>query len=100
MHLTLAHRLTALNLLPSEGTFVTLRTVRDAQHALSPSPDEIARFQITQDGNQVRWIGDSTAEVALSTAAVGLLKDALAKKDADGTLTLALLDLSDALGAA
>ena len=79
MRLTLAHRLTALGLLPTEGSFVTLRIVRDAQHALSPSAEEIERFQIVQDGQQVRWVGDTTADVPLSSAAMTLLKDALAK---------------------
>lgn len=99
MLLTLPLRLTALNLLPAEGTFLTLRTVRDAQHALSPSAEEIERFQIQQEGTSIRWVGDTTADVALSSAAVGLLKDALAKLDADGKLTLTHVDLSDAFGA-
>jgi hypothetical protein len=37
--------------------------------------------------------------VALSSAAVGLLKDALATLDAEGKLTLTHVDLSDAFGA-
>ena len=99
MLLTLPLRLTALHLLPAEGTFLTLRTVRDAQHALSPSAEEIERFQIQQEGTSIRWVGDTTADVALSSAAVGLLKDALATLDADGKLTLAHVDLFDAFGA-
>ena len=97
MRLTLAHRLTALGLLPTEGSFVTLRIVRDAQHALSPSAEEIERFQIVQDGQQVRWVGDTTADVVLSSAAVTLLKDALAKLDDAQTLTMTHVELADAL---
>lgn len=97
MLLTLPLRLTALHLLPAEGTFLTLRTVRDAQHALSPSAEEIERFQIQQEGTSVRWVGDTTADVPLSSAAVALLRTALEERNTAGTCTMAHVDLSDAL---
>jgi hypothetical protein len=97
MMLTVAHRFVALGLLPTEGSFVTLRTVRDAQAVLAPSADEVDKFQITQDGEQVRWVGDTLVDVPLTDAGAKLILAKLKSLDESNALTMAHLSLYDML---
>ena len=97
MMLTVAHRFVALGLLPTEGSFVTLRTVRDAQAVLAPSADEVEKFQITQDGDQVRWVGDTLVDVPLTDAGAKLVLAKLKNLDESNALTMAHLSLYDML---
>lgn len=97
MKLTVAHRFVALGLLPTEGSFVTLRTVRDAQAVLAPSADEVDKFQITQDGEQVRWVGDTLVDVPLTDAGAKLILAKLKSLDESNALTMAHLSLYDML---
>jgi hypothetical protein len=97
MKLTVAHRFVALGLLPTEGSFVTLRTVRDAQSVLAPSADEVEKFQITQDGEQVRWVGDTSVDVPLSDAGVKLICAKLKSLDESNALKMEHLSLYDML---
>ena len=97
MMLTVAHRLLALGLLPTEGSFVTLRTVRDAQAVLAPSAEEVERFQITQDGDQVRWVGDTSTDVRLTKADVKFILAKLKSLDESNALKMEHLSLYDML---
>lgn len=97
MMLTVAHRLLALGLLPTEGSFVTLRIVRDAQAVLAPSAEEVERFQITQDGDQVRWVGDTSTDVPITDAAVKLVCVKLKSLDESKALIMDHLSLYDML---
>lgn len=97
MKLTVAHRFVALGLLPTEGSFVTLRTVRDAQAVLAPSADEVETFQITQDGEQVRWVGDTLVDVPLTDAGAKLILAKLKSLDESNALKMEHLSLYDML---
>lgn len=97
MKLTVAHRFVALGLLPTEGSFVTLRTVRDAQAVLAPSAEEVEKFQITQDGEQVRWVGDTSVDVPLTDAVVKLICAKLKSLDESNALKMEHLSLYDML---
>lgn len=97
MKLTVAHRFVALGLLPTEGSFVTLRTVRDAQAVLAPSADEVETFQITQDGEQVRWVGDTLVDVPLTDAGAKLIFAKLKSLDESNALKMEHLSLYDML---
>jgi hypothetical protein len=55
MELNFVERLTLLNILPKEGTFLTLRLVRELREMCSPDQDEFTRFEIKQEGDSVRW---------------------------------------------
>lgn len=97
MKLTVAHRLLALGLLPTEGSFVTLRIVRDAQAVLAPSAEEVDKFQITQDGEQVRWVGDTSVDVPLTDAVVKFILAKLKSLDESNALKIEHLSLYDML---
>lgn len=97
MKLTVAHRLLALGLLPTEGSFVTLRIVRDAQAVLAPSAEEVEKFQITQDGDQVRWVGDTSVDVPLTDAVVKFILAKLKSLDESNALKIEHLSLYDML---
>ena len=97
MMLTVAHRFVALGLLPTEGSFVTLRAVRDAQTVLAPSAEEVETFQITQDGEQVRWVGDTLVDVPLTDAGAKLIRAKLKSLDESNALKMEHLSLYDML---
>ncbi len=90
MKLEFSERLALLSVLPAEGTFVTLRIVRELRDALSPSEDEIKRFGIKQvDETQVRWNPgvDTTAEVPIGEKATDIIVAALKGLDDQAKLT-------------
>jgi len=98
MKMGVHERLLALSLLrEAEGSLVTLRVVRDLQRELSFSDEELSRFGITQDGDQVRWTGSADRDFDLGDAARGVLLARFKRLDAAGSLTLAQLPLYERL---
>jgi hypothetical protein len=55
MKLSLTERFEAMNLLPQEGNFLTLRLVREARETLAPSELELKRIEASFEGDQLRY---------------------------------------------
>lgn len=55
MKLSVSDRLTMLNLLPKEGTFVNLKLIRVAREELSFNEVENRALGFQQKGNQLTW---------------------------------------------
>jgi hypothetical protein len=55
MELNIAERLTLLGILPKEGNFVTLKILRQLREELSFSEEEMKKYTIKQDGEQITW---------------------------------------------
>lgn len=65
-------------MLPSQADITTLRVVQELKMQLSFSDAEHQRFGIKQDGNQILWEDTaSTAEIAVSKAAHGIIVEVL-----------------------
>lgn len=99
--LTLSERLNLLTILPKEGTFLTLKIVRQLREALSPSEEEHKAFGIAapgqkfidENGNesivpngQLRF-KNIEAEVRIGEKANDLIVECLKKLDDSGKLT-------------
>ena len=93
MKLSIKDRIVLHNILPSEGSFVTLKIVRDLREALGFSEAEVAEFEIRQEGADVHWNADKAVdkEVEIGPAAAQVIRSALSKLDQQQKLTPDLL---------
>jgi len=62
MKLNLTERIVALNLLPQEGNFLTLRTIREHQMKISPSEAEIKKYGVTEQDGKIFFANPQLAE--------------------------------------
>jgi len=95
MELNLMERLMAVQILPKEGSFVTLKITRDLQGVLAPSEAEYKEFEVVQDGEQTKWNekGREEREVVIGEKATDILVEALKNLDKDKKLTLQFMSL-------
>lgn len=89
MQLTIKERLIALQLMPVESDFTTLRVVRKAREALSFTDAEHAKFGIKVADGRAMWDSDKDVgvEIELGAVATSLLVAALKKLNTDHKLT-------------
>jgi len=52
--LTMVERFAVLSALPKEGSYATLRVLRDLQHQLAPSEEESKEMELKQEGERVK----------------------------------------------
>jgi len=86
MKLDVMERLSALNLLPKEGTFINLKLIRVAREELSFNEEEHKALQFQQNGGQLQWKQDVNIlkEINIGEVVSLMLTDALKKLDTDG----------------
>lgn len=90
MELKVFDRLMLLNILPTEGNFLTLKIVTQLRQDLSFTEEELKRFEIVQDGGSVTWnrIADEPKEVAIGEKATDIIVEALKKLNDTKKLTM------------
>ncbi len=88
MKLNVPERLTLLQVVPKEGSFLTLKIVRDLTSTLAMNDEEFKEFGITQDGDQIKWNlkGLQEKEVEIGEKATDIIVEALKKLDQDKKL--------------
>ena len=91
MELNVFERLNLLNILPKEGTFITLRIVHQLRDALSFNEEELKVLQFKQDMERgtVQWNSeaDKPTEIQIGEKATDLIVDALKELDKQKKLT-------------
>jgi hypothetical protein len=88
--LNIAERLGLLDVLPREGSFITLKIVRDLQSSLSFTEKELEEFGINQEGNNIKWFpekSNETIEIEIGERAQDIIIAALKKLDESKKLT-------------
>ena len=89
--LNLYERVVCMSLLPKEGSFVTLKIIRDLQMELAPSEEEakIAGLEDLPTGGvkAENWFLVVEKEIVFGDIAKGLIVDALKKLDEEEKLT-------------
>jgi len=95
MLLKVGDRLLLLNILPIIGSVDTLKIVRDLQAALSFSEEEHKAFDITRDGNEIRWNekADIPVEIPIGEIATKVIIDRLKEMDKRKQLKIEALHL-------
>lgn len=94
MEFTVEERLTALNLLPQEGTLITMKVVHDLRQGLAFSEEDLAFLNFRQEDERLLWDnGVGPKEVKVGVKAAGVVHDALEKLDKDSKLRESHLSL-------
>ena len=55
MELKITERLALLDVLPKEGSYITLKIIHQLRESLSFSEDEIKQLNLRMDGATVQW---------------------------------------------
>ena len=89
MRLMVLERLVLLSILPKEGSFLTLKIVRELREALSFTEAEHQFLKFQQTDDQIRWDSeaDQPVEIEMGTAAMGIIAAALKSLDEEKKLT-------------
>jgi lipoate-protein ligase A len=83
MELNLQERLVLGNLLPEQGSFITLKTIEEIREVLYPSPEEVEKFEIKQDEERISWNpeGAKPTEIKLKEEHIKYLMELLSELD-------------------
>jgi len=89
MKLTLAERFTALDAIPHNGDYITLKHVRDLREKLAPSEHEIKDLGIKADGPNISWdtTKDEPKEIEITEFQLDIIRNGLKALDAKKKLT-------------
>lgn len=90
MLLSLRERLTLVNVLPAEGSLVTMKARTDLRNDLLPTPQEITDWEIEEvEGGGTRWNPDlvQDVDIQIPVPAMSIIVEALTALDVDKKLT-------------
>jgi len=95
MRLTVLERMISMGLLPAEGDILTLRIRAKMIDKIGLTAEEFKEYEVVQANGNVKWRNDlpQEKEIDLDPAEIGLLKDALKKKNDDKKLTPEMVGL-------
>ncbi|MCJ7759906.1 hypothetical protein MUP59_02030 [Candidatus Bathyarchaeota archaeon] len=101
MKLNIPERIAILNVLPREGSIITLRVIRELQINLSFSEAEIEHLGIENHtlpdgGVSIIWnpkLTDETKDIDVGKAAKGIIVEHLKKLDSTGRLHITMIPL-------
>ena len=95
MEFTVEERLTALGLLPQEGTLITMKVVHDLRQGLAFSEEDLAILDFRQEDERLMWNNIGPKEVKVGVKAAAVVHDELAKLDKDSKLRASHLTLCE-----
>lgn len=74
MKLNIPERYLLTNILPEKGNFATMNVKQELKNLLYPNSKEVIEYEITVDGNDIRWNrkGTEQVEIPLTEAHVNL----------------------------
>ena len=95
MILSVEERVVILSLLPSEGSFATLKILGQLRMGLSFTEEELKKWAIveTPTEGRITWEEDGAAEIPIGEKATDLIVDALKKHDREDKLPLQAMDI-------
>lgn len=90
--LTVPERIHVLNIFPTEGSFVTLRAIRDLTAKVGFTADELVEMEIIEDNGTVTWNkrGNEEKDFNFNDAEAEIIRKELRKKDTEGTLNMGI----------
>ena len=89
MKLNVLERLLALNVMPKEGNFVTLKVIRRGQEELSFTDEEIKKYKFVTTEKGTNWDSkvEQETDIKLGSKVKTLIGEELEKLDKDNKLT-------------
>jgi hypothetical protein len=88
MKLSIADRLTVLQILPNEGDLTTIKIVRDLVDHLGFTEQEFKECNITIQDNQAHWDKEIEIEFEFGPKALSMVVTALEKLNKENKLTV------------
>ena len=90
MKLTIAERLTLLDVMPKEGNYMTLKVVRTLQEEIGFADEEFKKYDLIQEGDNVRWDSDADfkeqKDVKIGEKGFDIICEAIKKLDNESKL--------------
>lgn len=87
MLLSVADRIVLLDILPAQGTFLTMKIVRQLRDNLHFSEEELAEFGLRQTATGYEWDTSRDVEVPVGPKAHETIAEALKRLDAEGKIS-------------
>lgn len=90
MNLSVEERVIILSLLPSEGSFATLKILSQLRMGLSFTEEELKKWVIVEipAEGRISWEEDGEAEIPIGEKATDVIVDALKKRDKENKLPI------------
>jgi len=100
MELTVLERLILLQILPSQGTLLTMKIVRDLQDDVGFNEDELEALSFVQGDEKMQWNSeaDIPKEITVGQTAKDIVRAKLKGLDEDEKLTMQHLSLCEKFG--
>jgi len=95
MILNVPERLTVLSILPKEGSYATLKILRELRMNLSFTEGELKDWGIITDYEKgvINWEDNSEAEIPIGEKAMGIIVDELRDLEKKGKLQEGMIDI-------
>jgi len=93
MNLGILERIKLYNILPTEGNFLTLKTIRGLQNKLTLTEDEITETGMRLEDDQYKWDKELSCTIDFSLSEKETITNNLKLLDEQGKATMDLLDL-------
>ena len=99
MKMNAAERIYTLEILPKEGSFVTLKILKDLQDKLSFTEKEYKEMDIkvkkTESGEEITWnsAGGKELDIEIGEKASDIISEALKELDSQNKLSMKLFSL-------
>jgi hypothetical protein len=93
--LTIPERIHVLNLLPSEGSFVTLQALREITSKVGFKAEEISAYDIKEVDGVITWndLGSCETSINLVDAEAEIIRKELRKKNAEEKLNMGIFSV-------
>lgn len=103
MRLTIAERMSLLDVLPPQGNVVTLRLVMDLRKKVALTTEEIERFEVRQERSErggvlVQWAPEfdkTRVDISIDDHEKGIVTRELVRLESQSQLTMNALPLYD-----
>jgi hypothetical protein len=86
MKLNVLERITLLQVLPTEGSYITFQILISLKKSLSFTEKEIKEFNINEKEGRVTWKKSEDKEIEVGEKATDIIKTALEKLDKEGKI--------------
>ena len=86
MKLNVLERITLLQVLPTEGSYITFQILISLKKSLSFTEKEIKDFSINEKEGRVTWKKSVDKDVEIGEKAIDIIKTSLEKLDKDGKI--------------
>lgn len=96
MNLTLKDRIILQSILPTQGNYVTLLSIREIRSMLDPSVEEREKYDVKVNGQMIAWNDAGNTDIfdiPLAKSHIAIIKGALQNMNQQNQLSDQMIDL-------